>query len=312
MTQSPRLKKLITSLGPNHVDAYLVTKDVNILYLTGFPACESWLLVTPRESFYITDFRYMLEARKGLKGITLVQHTDSIYKTVFDLAKKRNVRRLGFDENHLTVSQYHKLVKSYSRGVQLKPANGLVECLRQIKDQTEIKKTKQALKIHAQALKNIKKYIKPNISEQEIFERLEHFVKSQQVGFSFSPIVASGPNSCYPHAKVTSRKIRQDDVVLLDMGISFSGYKSDLTRMYLLGKIPQLISDVICDVRTAQKEAILKIRDGVSVAEADLAARNSLEKNKLAKYFGHALGHGVGLDIHENPRLSCKMQMTLL
>jgi len=128
--------------------------------------------------------------------------------------------------------------------------------------------------------------------------------KLRGAGFSFAPIVASGPNSYYPHASVTDRKIRKNELVLIDMGIDLGGYKSDLTRMFFLGKIPKLVGQVNELVRVAQKKAIEKIKAGVSIAEIDDQARNYLAKQRLAKYFGHAIGHGIGLEIHENPRMS--------
>ncbi|MCA9405762.1 MAG: M24 family metallopeptidase, partial [Candidatus Omnitrophica bacterium] len=148
-------------------------------------------------------------------------------------------------------------------------------------------------------------------SERDIYEHLEKFIKAHKVGFSFSPIVASGPNAALPHAKITDRKFKANDVVLVDMGIDVKGYKSDLTRMFFLGKIPELVKTVHTHVDTAKNLAIETIRSGISVAKVDQQARKYLEKNKLSKYFGHALGHGVGLEIHENPRLSQKSREIL-
>ena len=137
-----------------------------------------------------------------------------------------------------------------------------------------------------------------------MLEKLENFIKIKKVQFSFPPIIASGSNSCYPHAKVTDRKIRNNEPVLVDTGIEFKGYKSDLTRMFFLGKIPRFVYEVNEAVRVAQLRAIERIKDGIEVAEIDLLARKHLAKHKLEKFFGHSLGHGVGLEIHESPRLS--------
>ncbi len=299
-----RLNNLIKSFSNHKIDAYLVVKDINIAYLTEFPASESWLLVSPRGSFYITDSRYVLEAKEGLKGIAVKQYSGSIYKTFSELAQKLKLKRIGFDENQVTYLQYKQLFKFVPKGIKLVGVNSLIEVLREIKENKEVAQVEKALSIHKQALIYIKKYIKPNISEREVFGRLKAFVESQNAGFSFSPIVASGPNGAFPHAKLTDRKFRRDDVVLLDTGIDYKGYKSDLTRMFLLGKIPKLLQDVLTHVHRAQRLAIEAIGPGIPVAEVDRIARNYLEKHKLAKYFGHSLGHGVGLEIHESPRLS--------
>jgi len=131
------------------------------------------------------------------------------------------------------------------------------------------------------------------------------------VKFSFEPIIASGPHSSYPHARLTGRKIRPNDLVLVDMGIDVQGYKSDLTRIFFLGRIPHLKGQVYESVRAAQQKAMDVIKAGVLGRDVDRAARNYLAKRKLARYFTHALGHGVGLEIHENPRLSQKSSSTL-
>lgn len=307
-----RLKKLFSVFFSYKIDAYLVTKDINIAYLTEFPASESWLLVSRRKTFYITDSRYVLEAKQGLKGVAqVIQYQGSISKALFEIANGLKLRRIGFDENHLTHWQYKQLIKNARTGVKLVGVNSLVEKLREIKENREVAQIKKALHIHKKALIYLRKYIKPNSTEVAVYERLKAFVESQKAGFSFDPIVASGPNGAYPHAKLTSRKFRRDDVVLVDTGIDYKGYKSDLTRMFLLGKIPQLLKEVLAHVHKAQKLAIAKIRPGVMVAEVDRVARNYLEKHKLAKYFGHALGHGVGLEIHESPRLSQQSPATL-
>ena len=300
-----RLEKLISFFNPGKIDAYLVTKEINIVYLTGFPASESWLLVSPQKTFYLTDSRYVLEAQKGLKGLASVScYAGSIFEMVFQIAKEKRIKRIGFDERHLTLAQYNALKEKCPPTIKFVGRNGLIENLREQKDPQEIKKIKKALNIHQQALKFIKPFIKPRISEQEILERLESFVKSKKASFSFPPIIASGENSCYPHARVTDRKLRPDDIVLLDMGIDVFGYKSDLTRMSFLGKIPPLVRHVNECVRAAQQKAIAKIKPGIRVSLIDQEARNYLAKHKLAKFFGHALGHGVGLEIHESPRLS--------
>ena len=306
-----RIQKLTQTFKAHKIDALLVLKDVNITYLTKFPASESWLLVFPKKSFYITDFRYVLEAKKGLKGVNLKEYKNTLHETTFQTAQELKVKRLGFDERHVTLAQYKILKKKCPSGMELVAANNLVENLREIKETQEIDQIKQALKVHQGALKFLKKVIKPGISEADVALRLQNYVKSRGYDFSFPSIIASGPNSCFPHAKVSSRKIRNNEIVLVDIGIDVNGYKSDLTRIFFLGRIPPLIQKVSGYVKEAQQKAIAKIKDGVAVADVDREARNYLAKHKLDQYFGHSLGHGVGLEIHENPRLSQKSQSVL-
>lgn len=301
---NPRIKQLVSTFTAHRIDAFLVTQDTNIAYLTRFSASESWLLVGKRKASYITDFRYLLEAREGLKGIGVVRYIKSRSRTLFQAARQQGIRRLGFDPNHVTLAQYRAFSKQCPSSIKLVAVSHSVETLREIKDAGEIRHIHEALAIHKEAYNLVRRALRPCISEQDILSRLEKFVRDKGVRFSFPPIVASGPNSCYPHAKVTGRKLGKDDIVLVDIGIEVKGYKSDLTRMFFLGRIPPFVQRVNDAVAMAQQKAIAKIRPGVAVAELDLEARNHLAKNGLAQYFGHALGHGVGLDIHESPRLS--------
>jgi len=299
-----RLKQLVRTFKNHSIDALLVSCDFNISYLTEFSASESWLLVTNKKAYYITDSRYILEVKKALKGIPVIQYTTSMIETLLQLVKKHKIKRLGFDQNEFSLARYNSFKSKKPKGLRLLQSYGLVEYLRESKEKKEIASIKKALKIHDQALRYIQRYIKPGYTELEVLLKLEQFVKKMGVGFSFDPIIASGVNSCFPHAKVTKRTIRNNEPVLLDMGIDVNGYKSDLTRMFFLGKITNLVKNVTNFVGEAQRLAIEKIKPGALISEVDLAARNYLKEKNLAKYFGHALGHGVGLDIHESPRIS--------
>ena len=304
---NPRLKKLVAEF-PRHknIDALLITNDTNIRYLTHFPASESWLLVTKTKAFYITDFRYMQEAREGLKGVLVKQYTKTPCTVLFDLSKLYKIKRLGFDEKYTSLSLFKRLKEFCPRRTKLLPATGMVESLREIKEDVEVEQIRQCLTLQFKALDFLNKVVRPGLTEAQILDKLEGFVKKSQAGFAFPPIIASGQNSCYPHAKVTQRVVRNNEPVLIDTGIELNGYKSDLTRNFFLGRIPPRYAKALEAVKLAQKEAINLIKPGVPVAEVDAKARNILRKFGLAKYFGHSLGHGVGLEIHENPRLSCK------
>ena len=300
-----RLQNAVQAFDNHQIDALLVINDPNITYLIEFPASESWLLVTPHKSFYITDFRYVLEAQKGLqKGVTVHPYQGSMIDAFLKLAESLKVKRLGIEEQHLTLAQY-KLIKSKCpKSIQLVTTQRIVESLRETKDQKEITQIRQALKLHRETYFWLKKYLKPGLSEEKVLLELEYFVKSRGAGFSFDSIIASGPNSCYPHAKVTPRKISKQDLVLVDMGIDTHGYKSDLTRLFFFGKMAPLVKEVHDCVYEAQQRAIAKVKAGAVISEVDQAARNYLATKKLAEFFGHALGHGVGLEIHESPRIS--------
>lgn len=306
MIDNPRIQKLTSQFSHLGIDAFSVTKDVNITYLTGFNSSESWLLVTPKQSFYITDFRYILEAEKGLKGITIKKYERSMFDTVFELVKDLRLKSLGFDDRHISLSAFKQMKKNCPKGVDLVELSDVVEKIREIKEKSEVDAIRGCLKLHHQAIKFLRQTIKPGLTEEDVLGKLETFVKDRRAGFSFPSIIASGPNSCFPHAHVSRRKIKNNEPVLIDTGIDIKGYKSDLTRMVLLGRIPTLVSEVAAIVKDAQQKAIAKIKAGVPVAAADQEARNHFKKFDLEQYFGHSLGHGVGLEIHESPRLSVK------
>jgi len=300
-----RLKKLVEDFSRHkNIDALLIVNDSNIRYLTRFQASESWLLVTKSKAFYITDSRYVLEARQELKGISVKQYSQMPCATLCALCKQYKIKRLGFDERHTSFALWKKLKEFCPKNAKLISATGLVETLREIKDEEEINQIKNCLKLHFKAIDFMKKVVKPGLTERQVALKLEGFVKSNGAEFSFPPIIASGPNSCYPHARATDRVIRNNENVLLDFGIDFNGYKSDLTRNFFLGRITPHVVQVFDALTLAQREAISLIKPGIPCSQIDGQARKVLRKFGLAKYFGHSLGHGVGLDIHEAPRLS--------
>ena len=304
MTNS--IKQLVSKFNKYKIDSLLVTCDTNIRYLVGFPSAESWLFITPAKIFFITDFRYYREAKDALSGVSVKCSLNSKTETLFEIAKKMKVNVIGVDENVLLVSQYRNLASNKPKIIKLKKATGLIESLRIIKEAGEIQRIKEALKIQKKAVAFLHKVVKPGVSEKEVFFKLEKYVREMGVRFSFDPIIASGHNSSYPHARITDRKIQKNDIVLIDFGIDVKGYKSDLTRMFFLGKISHFIQEVVVSVVEAQRRAIEIIKPGIAAFEIDKQARNYLAKKKLAKYFRHSLGHGVGLDIHEAPMLSRK------
>jgi len=306
-----RINKLRALLKAEGLRAFFISHQPNIRYLTGFNAEDSWLLVTARHAVYITDFRYVLEASAGLKGIPVKLYTRSAYATLVELLKKERISRVAIEEQHTSVAQLGALKKALGTSIKLTLVCGIVEKLREIKDEQEISLIKGALRVHEESYRYLRRLVRPGLSELDVCLKLEHFVKSRGCGFSFDPIVASGPNSAYPHAKVTRRTFARNDVVLIDWGIDLNGYKSDLTRMFFLGRISKLIRTVNDTLVVAQQRAALAAQPNVPIAQVDYQARNYLEKHKLAKYFGHALGHGVGLEIHESPRLAASNRALL-
>ncbi|MDD3374753.1 MAG: Xaa-Pro peptidase family protein [Candidatus Omnitrophica bacterium] len=305
-------KNISVVLDKLDIDAFLVTKSVNIAYLTGFPCEDAWLLISSKKLFYITDARYTSELKKNLKkGIEIVEYSKSMFVSVFDLALQLRIKRLGFDDQHISVFSFQKLRKAMKRKVNLIPVDGLIEQIRMVKTRQEVRKIDKSIALNLKCYEYLKRIIRPGVTEQEILIKLERYVKSHNAEFSFRPIIASGPNSCFPHARITNREIRRGEPIVVDMGIDIDGYKSDLTRVFFLGKIPQSIRDVYHLVREAQRLAIQRIKPGVLIRDIDQQARNFLKENKIDKFFVHSLGHGVGLEVHEAPVISSKNLLEL-
>lgn len=299
-----RIRKFISRFADYRIDAFLVTNDINISYLTDYPSSDSWLLVLPNKAIYLTDFRYTEEIKKNIQGVSVFKVMRSLPETFSALFNKYKLKRIGFDERHVSVSLHKKIKKNFTKGTKLIAVNDVVEQLRQQKERWEIQRVKDCIRLNLEAFDYLKRILKPGISEKEILQRLDHYVKRKGASFSFDPIVASGPNSSMPHAKITDRKIRSNEIILVDMGIEMGGYKSDLTRMFFLGKIPPHVQKAFDAVKGAQQDAIKEIKAGIPASKIDQQARKYLRKNNLDKYFGHSLGHGVGLEIHEAPKIS--------
>ena len=285
-----RIKNILPFFEPGGFDACLVTDDINIRYLTGFPAHESWLFISKKKSFYLTDARYYKEVSRHLSGIDVRQCRGSLTKEMFSLAASLGLKTVALDPRHVSLALYRELKNACPAGLRFVSKSGLVERLRLIKDPGEVALIRKALALNLEVYSYLRRILAPGMTERELLCRLQRHVRSKGAEFSFDPIIASGPNSCFPHARVTDRKLRQNEPLLVDMGIEVEGYKSDLTRMFFLGKISSLVIETCEIVAAAQKAAIDKIRPGVSAAEVDQQARNFLKKRGLSKFFQHSLG----------------------
>ncbi|MDD5668873.1 MAG: Xaa-Pro peptidase family protein, partial [Candidatus Omnitrophica bacterium] len=302
-----RIKKFIPGFKKNKIDAFIVYSPANISYLTEYRSRDSVLLVAPGKTFYITDGRYSEEARTCLPGITIKKISNSFPETIAGICSSEKCRSVGFESAHLSFAGYQRLVDLMPAGVELVPFSGLIEVLRQVKEKPEIALMRHSVDSAVQAFEFVKSYIIPGKKEIEIAAEIERFIRFQGASCaSFDIIVASGPNSSLPHHMTSERVIREDEPVLIDMGVEFQGYKSDLTRVFFSSKINFFMQKVYTAVLNAQKAAIKKIKPGVPLKEIDFAARDYIESLGWGKNFVHGSGHGIGLDVHELPSISAK------
>ena len=309
-----RLANLCLKLERQSLDGLIVSSPANITYLTEIPSRDSLLLVSQKENFYFTDSRYIEEVKESLRGCATVKEINgSIFKLIADTCKSKVFKKIAFEERNLSYGEYKSIRKELKNYIKLIPTHGLIEELRQIKEPQEVKKIKKAIQITGQALEFIAKLIAPGKTELELVAELERFIRYKgATNSAFDIIVAAGANSSLPHHISSQRKIKPDEPVLVDMGIEFMGYKSDLTRVFFSDKINGLFRKIYATVLEAQAKAIKLIRPAVKIGEIDAASRKHIAAGGFGKFFGHSLGHGVGIEIHEEPRICAKEKEILL
>ena len=302
------VKNVRSELKKHKIEALLILSNANSSYFTQTTSRDSYVLVTRRKNFFITDSRYTEEAKSTLgKDFRVRLLTDSLPKTLLALCQELKIRTLGFEEQYTTYALYAKLRLLLASRTRLVPLQGVIEQYRQVKTPGELKKMKIACAITVEAFKYAQKIIAPGKKELEVAAELERFIRLKGArAASFDIIIASGPNSSFPHHLTSERKLRANEPVLIDMGVDYLGYKSDLTRVLFLGKITPLVHKIYQIALHAQQEAIRQIKPGVSAKAVDSFAREIITGRGYGQCFGHNLGHGVGLEVHEAPRISPK------
>ncbi len=300
-----RIGLISERLKRESLDGILVTKEPNVSYLSGFSGSESRLFLTcDKEKFFLTDFRYIVQAKKELKDFRIIQTRGSSLKEISVLCDESKIKRLAFESGSLSYEEYRRL-KELIKRVKLIPAVNLVENLRKVKTQEELVIIKKALKVALSCLDFIRRNLRSGLSEKEYAARIDYFIRTNGGDdTAFKTIVASGANSIMPHSIVTKRVIKKNDSILIDFGVRLSGYNTDLTRIFSLGRINPRYKEVYNILLDAQKLAIEQIRPGTRISDIELRVRAFLRTKGLERFFGHSLGHGIGLEVHELPKIS--------
>jgi len=311
MDYARRIRLFREEVRKHRLDSFLVTNETNVSYLSGFWGSDAALLVTAGgKDFFLTDSRYIEEAAEVIKGFVLQVVEKSTYKTIQDLAKARRLKKTGFESMNLPYEVASKL-KELLPDTRLVPIRGLVEGTRAVKEEAEIKLIKNSIRLTKEVLKAALGFVRCGVSEESLSKRIElEFVK-KGAHPAFEPIVASGPDSSRPHAKAGGRKISKNSVVMIDIGCNLDGYNSDMTRMAFLGRVNDKFKKIYNIVRKARELALDMIRPGMRAAKVDTAARGYIEKEGFGAFFGHSLGHGVGMEVHEEPTISKNSEAVL-
>ena len=300
---SKRIALLKGELRKRKMDSLLVTKGVNVSYLSGFMGHDSAVIVTSGRSFFITDSRYIEEANASVKGFDIILTKHSLYEAICDVVTRSRLKRLGFESMDLPYEVFIRLKKLVGK-VDLVPVKGAVENLRIVKDPAEVALIKKSIRLTKDVFEGMLPCIKSGMSEKELAARLEIAFLNKGARPSFDIIIAAGPNSSKPHAAPTARKVGRNSFIMADIGCVLRQYHSDMTRMVITGKASSRFRKIYNIVRTAQLIAIEAIRPGVQASRIDEIARGYIRDNGFGKNFGHALGHGVGMEVHELPTIS--------
>lgn len=290
-------------MAENNVEAMLISDPENVRWATGFTGSFGYAIILPEGGVFLTDSRYTLQAQEEVKELESASF--SAPKTGAEFLKENiinlGISKLGF-ERGITYSTWEDWSKELN-GVELTPAPDILTSLRMVKSHDEIEKVRAACKLADACLEHIERLIQPGVTEFDIGLEIEFFYRRNGAGIAFSPIVASGPNSARPHARATERKLEVGDFVTIDCGGTVDGYNSDITRTFVVVDASERQREIYSRVLEAQVAAIEAIKPGAIAGNVDALAREILDKDGLAKYFGHGLGHGLGRSVHDFGRL---------
>lgn len=307
-----RIAKLKAILKKKKLGAFLITDPVNVYYISGFKTDVSSLLITGEENFIITDFRYKQDA-EDIDCFTVRLVKAGFKNTLKKILEEREIKQLGFEAGNLSYSTAN-LLKAFLKksGIGFEPLSGTVEYIRLYKDEAEIEEIKNAAAIAKKVVANLRKEVKPGITERRLAALLENLIRDNGGdGNAFETIIASGRNSSRPHAYTTDKVLTKDEHVLVDFGVRVNSYNCDLTRIFFLGRIQKILKDIYSICKEAQARAVKKVKPGAKIKDIDRSARGYIASKGFGKYFGHSLGHGVGLAIHELPRIFPKTNQAL-
>ena len=295
-----RSDRLASALGERELDALLVTNLVNVRYLTGFTGTNGACVVRRDERLFVTDFRYVEQSAEQVHGYERV----TVGRDMLGDLAGRLGGRVGFDDADMSVRAHATLAGKLNVGAELVPAGGMVEDLRLVKDASEVASMRAAAELATEAYESLRERGLAGRTEREVATSLVRFMEDRGAeGPSFPPIVAAGPHGALPHATPRDVEIPRDTLVVVDMGAQVDGYCSDCTRTLATGELSDSAAEVYELVLGAQRAGLAAARAGAACRDVDAASREPIDAAGHGEHYGHGLGHGVGLEVHEGPRL---------
>lgn len=305
------IQTLRNQLQQENIDALIITYPVNRRYITGFTGSFGFALITVDQTILITDARYLIQSQQEASSWSIVLHEGSVIKTVADQCRLCGIESLAFEADYVTYQTYCEL-KEYLPNVQLYPIREWIEALRIRKNPQEIERIRQATAIVDYTFETLLAELRPGLTERQVATRIEILLREQGASSSsFDTIVASGERSALPHGLASAKTLEKGDLIILDFGAWYQGYTSDITRTVVLGSANKKQKEIYEIVLEAQKRTIESIAPGRTGKQVDGVARDWISSHGYGDYFGHATGHGIGLEVHESPLLRKTSKETL-
>jgi len=300
-----RQQKLRSVLEKHGIQSLVVSNLTNVYYLTGFRGSAGLFALGTGGAALFVDPRYTLQAHEQAQGVEVHEHRGRLLQGAGKWLEGGRARRVGYDDHYLTCAGFRELEAALPKRCALRPVGGLVEELRVVKDPTEVGYIREAARLTSTVFEEVAERLRPGLRESDLAAEIEYRLRKQGAeGVAFETIVASGPRSAFPHARPSSKLLKKNELVIFDLGAIISGYAADMTRTVFLGRPDQRVKRLYNAVLDAQRHATARIVAGRRAGAIDAAARRELARRGLGRYFTHSTGHGVGLDIHERPRLA--------
>ena len=314
MSIEHRLERLRQRMQAEGLDAFLIVSPENRAYLSGFRGTAGYLFITASDALLATDFRYVEQATNQAPDYQVVRIEASL-NWFATMVSDSGAKRVGFEAESMTVSLHNKLVetlKHLDSGPEMVATSTWVDQLRAVKEPEELKIMERAVTIADQAFETVVEWLHPGVTERQVAWRLELAMREMGAdAISFDTIVASGPNGALPHHRPTDRAISKGESIVIDMGALYQGYCSDISRTVVLAHGDDTFRRVYDTVLSAQETATATVRSGMTAGELDELARMIISAAGYGEHFGHSLGHGIGLAVHEYPRVGPKATSVL-
>ncbi|RIN96029.1 M24 family metallopeptidase [Mammaliicoccus sciuri] len=304
-----KINKLREVMNEKGLEAVVILSPYNRRYLSGFTGTSGSLLITQDKSLLITDFRYIQQANDQAQDFEVINQEGPMLSKINDLIKEGQYKNVGVESHLITYNEYQAL---NTDAVELSSIESVIETIRMVKDEFEIKLIQKAADIVDETYEHILKWVKPGMTENEVNNEMEMFMRSKGATCSsFDTIVASGHRGALPHGVASNKVIEEGDMITLDFGALYEGDVSDVTRTFAIGQPKEEMKKIYNIVLEAQLTALEQIKPGMTGKEADTIARDIIKSYGYGEQFGHSLGHGIGLEVHEGPALSQKSDIVL-